>query len=291
MRFILTTALGMLLFAASPLPAGDLYTGGRLFDNWYAEIDADFVPDNPDTPELDGRGGPNGNGTLNDANGQAIPNTGHSYRLKNLLGWDLRGNAGIYGADYQAKAFILANGPLNDGSGRADWVLRLARGGQGVPAYQDVLSFAQIGSIIDFMFAVRNGTLPHPDTLWQLSTQSPKGFVMNTGGDAERGRRFYAAQCAYCHGDDATAILFDDGTQSLGQHSRYYGYAIAMKALSGDPGSDMGPQLPAWLSPTEQSQLLLDLVAALCDRERFGVGAATEPDVPDGDPRCGAYLR
>lgn len=196
MRFILTTALGMLLFAASPLPAGDLYTGGRLFDNWYAEIDADFVPDNPDTPELDGRGGPNG-----------------------------------------------------------------------------------------------NGTLPHPDTLWQLSTQSPKGFVMNTGGDAERGRRFYAAQCAYCHGDDATAILFDDGTQSLGQHSRYYGYAIAMKALSGDPGSDMGPQLPAWLSPAEQSQLLLDLVAALCDRERFGVGAATEPDVPDGDPRCGAYLR
>lgn len=98
MRFILPTALGMLLFAASPLPAGDLYTGGRLFDNWYAEIDADFVPDNPDTPELDGRGGPNG-----------------------------------------------------------------------------------------------NGTLPHPDTLWQLSTQSPKGFVMNTGDDAERGHR---AGCA-----------------------------------------------------------------------------------------------
>ncbi len=291
MRQIIYTAPFFLLFAAGSLPAGDLYTGGRLFDNWYQEIGADFVPDNPDTPEPDGRGGPNGNGTLNDDNGRPIPNTGHGYRLKNLLGWDLRGNAGIYGADFQAKPFILADGPMNDGSSPEDWALMLARGGQGLPAYRDVLSFAQIGSIVDFMFAVRAGTLPHPDTLWQLSTAAPKGFVMNAGGDAERGRRFYAAQCAYCHGDDATAILFDDGTQSLGQHSRYYGYAIAMKTLSGDPGSDMGAQLPEWLNPAEQSQLLLDLVAALCDRERFGVGAATEPDVPDGDPRCGAYLR
>lgn len=280
-----------LLLAAGVLPAGDLYTGGRLFDNWYQEAGADFVPDNPDTPELDGRGGPNGNGTLNDARGRPMPNTGHAYRFKNLLGWDLRGNAGIYGADYQDKAFILESGPMNDGMEREDWIRRLARGGKGLPAYEDVLSFAEMGKIVDFMFAVRDGTLPHPDTLWRLSKDAPKGFIMNAGGDAERGRRFYAAQCADCHGADATAVLFDDGTQSLGQHSRYYGYAIAMKALSGDPGSEMGPQLPAWMNAAEQSRLLVDLIAALCDRNRFGVGEATEPDVPDGDPRCGSYLR
>jgi hypothetical protein len=36
---------------------------------------------------------------------------------------------------------------------------------------------------------------------------------------------------------------------------------------------------------------LLDLFAALCDRRAFPRGAASGPDVTDGDPRCGAYLR
>ena len=281
----------VLLLAAGDLLAADLYAGGRLFDSWYKAIGADFVPDDPETSALDGAGGPNGNGTLNDARGQPIANTGHSYRLKNLLGWDLRGDDGIYGKYYQAKPYILARGPMNDGSTRAAWRAKLARGGDGLPAYQDVLNETQINDLVEFMFAVREGSLPHPDTLWQLDAAAPKGFVMNTGADAERGRRFYQAQCAECHGADATAILFDDGTQSLGQHARYYGYAIAMKTLSGAPGSEMGEQLPAWFNAEEQSQLLLDLVAALCDRESFGVGAASEPDVIDGDPRCGDYLR
>lgn len=272
----------------------DLAFGGRLFDMWYDEIDAEFVPDDAETPEIDGRGGPNGNGTLNGADGEPIPNTGHDYRLKNLFGWDMRGDAGIYGRDYQAKPWVLPTGPLSPqhaGASRSQWISRLTNGERGLPAYGNVLSEAEIGVLVDFMLSVRDGRLPHPDDLYALSTDAPYGFIIAPGGDAERGRRFYDAQCGECHGVDATQIIFDNGEQSLGQHARYYGYAVAMITLSGEPGSEMGSQLSPHFSVAQQTSILLDLLAALCDRERYPRGAATDPDVPDGDPRCRDYLR
>jgi mono/diheme cytochrome c family protein len=261
---------------------------------WYDEIDVDFVPDNADTPELDGRGGPNGNGTLNDGNGELIPNTGHNYRLKNLLGWDMRGNAGIYGERYQNKAYILPTGPLSPehaDATAAEWIRTLEKGNAVMPAYGTVFDRTDIAALVDYMLAVRDGLLPHPDDLYHLSTDAPKGFVLNAGGDTTRGHTFYMERCAACHGIDATKIIFDDGEQSLGMHARYYGYAIAMIAIAGEPGSEMGPQLDAGQNAAQQTQTLLDLLAALCDRERYPRGAATDPDVPDNDLRCGAYLR
>lgn len=268
--------------------------GGRLFDMWYDETGDGFLPDNPESPEFEGRGGPNGDGTLNDVNGEPIANAGHAYRLKNLFGWDMLGDAGIYGRDYQAKPWVLPTGPLSPvhaRDSRADWITRLTNGDGGLPAYKDVMSTEDIAALVDFMLAVRDRSLPYPDDLYALSTASPKGFVMASGGDAERGHRFYTTQCADCHGADAANIIFDNGEQSLGQHARYYGYAIAMIVLSGEPGSEMGPQLPPGLNVTEQTELLVDLIAALCDRTRYPRGAGTDPEVADEDPRCGAYLR
>ena len=111
---ILLTIVG--LSACSNDQAADSMTayGGRLFDNWYEEARADFVPDNPATPEADGKGGPNGNGTLNDSDGNPVLNTGHDYRFKNLFGWDLLGDDGIYGVAHQAKEFVLPAGPASD---------------------------------------------------------------------------------------------------------------------------------------------------------------------------------
>jgi len=270
--------------------------GGRLFDMWYDEIEESFIPDDPDTPGVDGQGGPHGNGTLNGADGEPIENTGHNYRLKNLFGWDMRGDAGIYGREHQAKPWVLQTGPLSPqhaGATRGFWVAALTNGnwGLGIPVYGDVLLPDEIGALVDFMLAVRDGQLPHPDDLYALSGEAPKGFILAPGGDAERGHRFYAAQCAECHGEDATKIIFDNGEQSLGQHARHYGYAIAMIALSGEPGSEMGAELSLNLTATEQTSALLDLLAALCDRERYPRGAGTDPEVPDGDPRCREYLR
>ena len=62
---------------AKPMPAIEL--GGRLFDNWYAELGLEFVPDDPATPALDGKGGPFGNGTLPDSEGAPLANAGHGY--------------------------------------------------------------------------------------------------------------------------------------------------------------------------------------------------------------------
>jgi len=268
--------------------------GGRLFDKWYDEIDTDFVPDDPATPAADGSGGPNGDGTLNDADGLPILNTGHSYRLKNLFGWDMRGDAGIYGHAYQAKPFILPSGPLSSQHAdltRTEWIQRLAAGEGGLPVYRDVLNTAQLEALVDYMLAVRERRLPHPDDLYSLSSDAPKGFILAPGGDAARGHEIYQAKCAECHGDDATKIIFDNGEQTLGMHARYYGYAIAMITLVGEPGSNMGAQLDPGLTAAEQTTTLLNLLAALCDRTRYPRGNASDPDVPDDDPRCGEYLR
>ena len=268
--------------------------GGRLFDMWYDDIDTDFVPDDPETPAVDGAGGPNGNGTLNGADGNVIANTGHDYRLKNLLGWDMRGDAGIYGRDYQAKPFVLPTGPLSPqhaGASRDDWIQRVADGDGGLPAYGDVMSRAEIEALVDYMLGVRDRLLPHPDDLYRLSSDAPYGFILAAGGNAARGHEFYKNTCAECHGDDATEVLFDNGEQTLGQHGRYYGYAVAMITLAGEPGSDMGPQLDAGLTGGEQTTMLLDMLAALCDRTRYPRGGASDPEVPDGDPRCREYLR
>ena len=268
--------------------------GGRLFDMWYDEVEIDFVPDDPETPLADGRGGPNGDGTLNDSAGLPLLNSGHSYRFKNLFGWDMRGDAGIYGHEYQAKEFVLPDGPLSTENAditRAEWIQRITSGAGSLPAYNDVLSPAQIEALVDYMLAVRDGSLPHPDALYTLSVDSPKGFVLMPGGDPALGHAFYEAQCAECHGDDASKIMFDNGEQTLGMHARYYGYAIAMITLAGEPGSNMGPQLDPDLSVEEQTTTLLNLLAALCDRSRYPRGNATDPEVPDNDPRCGAYLR
>ena len=93
----------------------DTARGGRLFDNWISEkkLGDVFRPDSAKTPELDGMGGPNRNGTLSDGFGRPLPNTGHDYRLKNLFGWDLRGSQGIYGPNHQKKSFVLAESLLD----------------------------------------------------------------------------------------------------------------------------------------------------------------------------------
>src|SRR5688572_13636843 len=48
--------------------------GGRLYDNWRAEkgLEQSFVPDASSSRALDGKGGPNQNGTLNDGSGKPL---------------------------------------------------------------------------------------------------------------------------------------------------------------------------------------------------------------------------
>lgn len=299
-----TTLLCLMLAACStaPSPGGTTRNGGgpgteadahargaSLYDKWYAGRDAAFEPDDDATPQIaDGRGGPNGDGTLNGADGKPMPNTGHDYRLKNFFGWDLRGSAGIYGADYQAKAHVLDVDLLTVAWTRQQMAQHFADGAEGMPAYGSVLDAAEIGLVVDFVFAIREGALPHPDQVFERSAGTPGNYRLRAGGDPGRGLAVIASQCADCHGEDGRRFAID-GSYSLGAHVRQKAYEDWFKFIGGQPGSSMGRQLPAGKDGAAHAAFTLDVLAALCDRDAFPAAEGAQ-DVPDGDPRCGAYL-
>ncbi len=265
--------------------------GGRLFDHWVRELGADFVPDNPATPEADGHGGPFGNGTLPDAEGNPMLNTGHDYRLKNLFGWDLRGADGIYGPEYRNKPHVLLPDLMQNTDPREVWVARLENGEDAIPAYGKVLTRPQIEAIVDFLLGVRDGALPRPEDLFTLKKDSPSSYALVDKGDAARGHAHYAQTCAGCHGEDGTKFLLGGDKYSLGIVMRTEAYETWVKILSGQAGSSMHAQIPSTATREEATQILQDLNAATCDRTVYPRGAATAEDVPDNDPRCGSHLK
>lgn len=270
----------------------DTARGGRLFDNWVNEkkLNEAFEPDSSKTPELDGSGGPHGNGSLSDGNGRPLPNTGHDYRLKNLFGWDLRGKQGIYGPSYQNKSFVLAKSLLEGQESEQQIAAWLKRGDSQVPAYGSVLSDRDLRDVAAFMVAVREGRLPGPADIFTLDAQAPKNYRLLPDADPGRGARVIGQRCSGCHGASGTKFAIDE-TESIGSISRTSGYEIWLKIVNGHPGSTMKSQLlPGDGDGKERSQLVLDVLAALCDRERFPKLEKGE-DVPDGDVRCGSYLR
>ena len=111
-------------------------------------------------------------------------------------------------------------------------------------------------------------------------------------GNAEAitaGMGAYRVRCADCHGPDGTGMTFDDGEYTLGSHARQKAYEDWFKILNGQPGTDMDRQVTG--DARAMTQQIQDILAALCDRTKYPATGAKAGDVPDGDPRCGAYLR
>lgn len=265
--------------------------GGRLYDNWVAEKDLrqTFTADASKTTEFDGRGGPNGNGTLNDGAGKPLANTGHDYRLKNFFGWDLRGKAGIYGPAAQNKEYVLDVDLLSDTRSEAELFRHLKQGSTELPAFGALLDDNDLRDVVAFIIGVRTRALPQPMDVFELDAEAPKNYRLRPGADAKRGANTFGQRCSECHGADGARILIDD-EETVGTLSRTSGYEIWLKILNGHPGSSMGPQILATDgSGPEQGQLILDILAALCNRAAFVAGL--DKDVPDGDVRCGAYLK
>ena len=259
--------------------------GGRLYDDWRAEkgLGDSFVPDASKTRALDGKGGPHGNGTLDDGNGRPMPNSGHDYRLGNLLGWDLRGAEGIYGAAYQGKSYVLRHNVLTDTRPAEELRQWLAHGDESLPAFGEVLDETDLDDLVAYLVKTRDGLLARPASIFTLDRRAPNRYVLAPGGDPVRGRDRYAISCADCHGDDGRNMTIDQ-TQSLGSLSRSSAYEVWFKMLNGQPGTDMRRQILV-PSGAEQEQAILDVLAALCDRTVFPAMQGTK-DVRDGDPRC-----
>lgn len=260
--------------------ASDDGAGGRLFDKWYAELDIGFAPGK--------HGGPRGDGTLRSATGATLLPDGHEYRLKNLFGWDLRGTSGIYGPAYMNKPYVLEVDLLTDRRTRAELAAWLATGDERVPAFAEVLSAEQLDQIAGFVVDVREGWLPRPDGIFELSADTPNNYRLRAGGDATEGVAIYGSRCASCHGADGNAIAIDE-THGVGSYARTKAYEVWFKILNGQPGTAMHREIALTGGP-DGTQQILDMLAGLCDRTRFPAKDAKE-EVADGDSRCGAYLR
>jgi cytochrome c553 len=272
--------------------AADDARGGRLYDNWRAEkgLGESFTPDASKTPEPDGKGGPNGNGTLNDGAGRALLNTGHDYRLKNLFGWDLRGAEGVYGAAYQKKAYVLSRNLLTDTRSPDEVQRWLAHGDEHTPAYAQVLDATDIADLTAFLIKTRSNVLARPEQVYRLEADAPKNYALIAGADVARGRARYSDTCSLCHGDDGRSLPIDD-TESVGTISRGNAYEIWFKIQNGHPASTMERQVSE-ANGADNARAILDILAALCDRSTFPPLVGQEAkDVPAGDLRCGEYLK
>lgn len=263
--------------------------GGRIYDRFYDP--QTFTPDSKKTPGVaDGKGGPLGNGTLPLADGAPLLNdAGHDYRLKNFFGWDLRGADGIYGARYQNKSYVVPINLLDAARPAETLAATLTRGEGALPAYGDALAQEDIDAVVNLVVGIREGHLPGPERIWALSEGTPGNYRLNTGADPARGKQLFADRCSSCHGNGGANLLFDDGEFSLGTHARQKAYEDWFKILSGQPGTSMKRFVDG--DGAEMGRQILDLLAALCDRTAFPKGKAKGSDVPNGDPRCGEYLK
>jgi mono/diheme cytochrome c family protein len=277
--------------SAEETAAPDDARGGRLYDNWRAEkaLGDGFVPDDSKTPQPDGKGGPNGNGTLNDGAGSPLLNTGHDYRLKNLFGWDLRGAEGVYGAAYQKKSYVLARNLLTDTRAAEELQRWLSQGDEHTPAYGQVLDATDLADLTAFLVKTKAGLLATPDQVYRLDADAPKNYALNPGADVASGRQRYADSCAGCHGEDGREMPIDE-TESVGTMARTSAYEIWFKIQNGQPGTKMERQVSE-ASGAENSRAILAIVAALCDRTAFPPLSGQSKDVSEGDLRCGPYLR
>ncbi|MEM6995396.1 MAG: hypothetical protein AAF721_33110 [Myxococcota bacterium] len=263
-----------------PAPAAvDDARGGRIFDKWWVELEREFQPGK--------MGGPNADGTLDAGTGEPMPNPGHDYRFKNLFGWDLRGADGVYGPEYQDRPYVASVNLLTDTRSREELLAWLQAGDDVVPAFGAVLSHDELYALVDFIDGVRTGALPSPAQVFDLSKDAPKNYVLRPGADTTRGAKLFADSCG-CHGGDGTSFAVDPDV-STGAFMRTKGYEAWIKILNGHPGTPMHREIE-FETAEDGAQQILDIIAALCDRAAYPPMPGIE-DVPDGDIRCGAYLK
>ena len=249
-----------------------------------------FAADSPKTPELDGKGGPNGNGTLNDGGGRPIANTGHDYRLKNLFGWDLRGAEGVDGPGYHDEPHVLRRNLLTDTRSASEIQRWLSEGDAETPAYGQVLDEKDLADLAAFLVKTRAGELSRPEHVYRLEAAAPRGYALRAGGDPVRGRELYRFSCDECHGKDGRELTLD-GMLSVGSYARASAYEVWFKIQNGLAGSPMLRQVDE-KTGAENDRAVLDLLAALCDRKTYpALRGRDADDVQDGDARCGAYLK
>lgn len=200
----------------------------------------------------------------NHENYETISANGDFFRCKQCHGWDGLGNKGAYigrapkatrpkvsGLNLYALAKSKTAQELFDGIKKSEGRRSIdydfstfdptdnASEGNKMPDYSKLLTDEEIWNMVKFLKA----EMRNVKELYDFTTDGtyPTGTITysNIGkdGDAEKGKTFYTANCAQCHGNKGTDI--DIEGKSVGTYGRTKAYEVQHKVTYGQPGSTM----------------------------------------------------
>ena len=227
-----TTAQATTTTGAATTVAGDVVTGGLLYDKWWTVAGADEPSeDNPMWARQ----------TTNERSGK------DTWRCKECHGWDYKGLDGAYGSGSHMTGFP---GVFNAQSKSAEDLV------------------AQIGGEIDPDHDF-SAVLGH-DEMHALAAFINEGLANYTpmidadkkaiGGDAGAGESLFASTCVACHGADGTTLNFgdDDEPEYVGTIAVDNPWEFFHKVRAGQPGSN--PAMPSAIANGWSLDDILDIL-------------------------------
>ena len=200
---LISLAISVDAFAAEI--ESNLARGGRLYDKWFAEIEADV---------------PTGAHPSYPAEGKYYGKKGSDHRCKECHGWDYLGKDGAYA---KGKHFTGIEGI--DGMAGSDVAAIIAVLKDKTHGFGDKMGEQDLSDLALF---VKQGQLDF-DRYIDRQSKSPQG-------DKEKGEAYYNTICARCHGEDGRQPKEMD--KSLGKQMGNP-WEVMHKIQNGQPDSSM----------------------------------------------------
>lgn len=199
-------ALLALVGTASADDDGAIARGGRLYDNWFAELKLE-------KPQSTHPAWPASNTKQKDA---------PTWRCKNCHGWDYMGRDGAYKTGSYETGIVGVRRLANSDVGQIEAIIR-----DKTHALADILDQQAIKALALF---VSRGQVDN-DAMIDRASKRPKG------GDTSRGKGYYDTLCTGCHGADGT--LPDEMPESLGSVAQRNPWEALHKIMNGQAREPM----------------------------------------------------
>ncbi|MEW6753300.1 MAG: c-type cytochrome [Candidatus Latescibacterota bacterium] len=226
----------VVLLASSPAHSQSVAIGGRLYDEWWAQVGVDA---------------PAGNQALWASQSTNTRSGAVTWRCKECHGWDYKGVAGAYGSGSHRTGFP---GVLDAGTRLSEAELTAWLDGTANPDHDfSAMGTDQLPHLARFL---KQGLVD----MAPLIDAGTKGAV---GGEGSRGQQLYQGSCAItvCHGADGTAVNFSGDPadpEFVGTVAKDNPWEFIHKVRVGQPGSN--PPMPAGADMGWSMQDVVDLL-------------------------------
>ncbi len=218
--------------SATPSPA-TLALGGRLYDSWSKAAPATL---------------PSGNSPLWATQTTNTRTGADTWRCKECHGWDYKGKDGAYGSGSHKTGFTGVYGASS--AKTVEQLAAILKGSANAShSFSAYLNDEQINALSAFLKSGVIDTTQYIDS----ATKKPKS------ADAAKGKTFYEANCASCHGADGKTLNFGktDAPEYVGNIASDNPWEFLHKVRSGQPGKTM----PAGIEKAWTIQEMLDVLA------------------------------